>query len=103
MTRAEPEPSPARASSPKTWLAIARRVAVGTFDHRLSGLAAEVAFFALFALPPTLLALGGAIGFVGDAVGPDVTARARSAVGEPVFDARGPEGVRRAHVRQAAP
>ncbi len=78
MTRAEPEPSPARASSPKTWLAIARRVAVGTFDHRLSGLAAEVAFFALFALPPTLLALGGAIGFVGDAVGPDVTARARS-------------------------
>jgi membrane protein len=78
MTRAHAEPSPARAWSPRTWLAIAKRVVKGVLAHRLEGLAAEVAFFALFALPPTLLALGGAIGFVGDAVGPDVTARARA-------------------------
>jgi membrane protein len=42
---------------------------------RVLGLAAEIAFFALFALPPTLLALLGAAGYVGDALGPDVTRR----------------------------
>jgi len=46
-------------------------------DHRINGLAAEVAFFALFSLPPMLLALFGAVGFVGDAVGPDVVERVR--------------------------
>jgi len=50
----------------------------GLWDHRVSGLAAEVAFFSLFALPPALLALFSAIGFVGHAVGPDVTARVKA-------------------------
>jgi membrane protein len=41
-------------------------------DDRVLGLASEVAFYALCALPPTLLAILGAAGFVGDALGPDV-------------------------------
>jgi membrane protein len=44
-------------------------------DDRVLGLAAEIAFFALLALPPTLLAILGAAGYVGDALGPDVTQR----------------------------
>jgi membrane protein len=42
-------------------------------DDRVLGLSAEVAFYALCALPPTLLAILGAAGFIGDALGPDVT------------------------------
>lgn len=77
MPAASDPPKPAKLASGATWLGIGKHVFHGTFDHRLSGLAAEIAYFALFALPPMLLALGGAIGFVGDAVGPDVTARAK--------------------------
>lgn len=40
---------------------------------RVLGLSAEVAFFALFSLPPTLLALFGAAGYIGDSLGPGVT------------------------------
>jgi membrane protein len=49
----------------------------GVREHRVSGLAAEVAFFALFALPPSLLALFSAAGFVARALGPDVMAKVR--------------------------
>jgi len=40
---------------------------------RVLGLSAEVAFFALFSLPPTLLAFFGAAGYIGDSLGPGVT------------------------------
>lgn len=51
---------------------LARTTTFSVLDHRTSGLAAEVAFFSLFALPPALLALFGAIGFVGRILGEDV-------------------------------
>lgn len=61
-------------------LSIGRHIYDGVQDHRVSGLAAEVAFFALFALPPSLLALFSAAGFVARALGPDVMARVRSEI-----------------------
>jgi membrane protein len=42
------------------------------FRHRTSGLAAEAAFFALLSLPPLVLGLVGAVGYVGGYVGADV-------------------------------
>lgn len=62
----------------RTYGAVARHVFRGSLDHRINGLAAEVAFFALFALPPSLLALFSAIGFVSDYVGPEATSRVRA-------------------------
>ncbi|MFP3914188.1 MAG: YihY/virulence factor BrkB family protein [Actinomycetota bacterium] len=40
------------------------RTAVDTFDDRVPGLAAEMAFFAVLSLPPLLLAVLGSVGFV---------------------------------------
>jgi membrane protein len=68
---------PARWYSPSAWWRIVKRVVRGALDHRIDGLAAEVAFFALFSLPPTFLALFSAIGYVSDYVGPEATARIR--------------------------
>ncbi len=56
----------------KLWVLVVRTVRDAR-DDRVLELAAEVAFFAVFALPPTLLALLGAAGFVGDALGPGIT------------------------------
>lgn len=60
--------------------AVVMHVYDGVSDHRVDGLAAEVAFFSLFALPPALLALFGAIGFVGRALGPEVVTSVRSSL-----------------------
>ncbi|MDN5764628.1 MAG: YihY/virulence factor BrkB family protein [Humibacillus sp.] len=40
-------------------------------DYRVTGLAAEAAFFMLLSLPPLVLGLFGAVGFVGSLLGPD--------------------------------
>jgi membrane protein len=52
-----------------------RRLAGGTFSicmrHRVTGLAAEIGFFALLSLPPLVLSLLGALGYFDDIVGPD--------------------------------
>jgi membrane protein len=77
MAGADESSEPPRVRDLRTWTALGRRVVRGSMDHRINGLAAEVAFFALFSLPPTLLALFGAIGFVGDALDPDVAERVR--------------------------
>ncbi len=61
-----------------TYRAIVLHIYRGAFDHRINGLAAEVAFFALFSLPPSLLALFSAIGFVSESVGPEATNRVRA-------------------------
>lgn len=63
-----------------TWRELALRAWHGADRHRVVGLAAEVAFFALFSFPPMLLAAFAAVGFVGGALGPDVTADVRSEV-----------------------
>ncbi len=65
-------PAPARSILARMWSGIGK--------HRVTGLAAEVAFFALFALPPSLLAFFSAVGFVGRALGPDVIARVRQEI-----------------------
>lgn len=54
-------------------------------EARIVGLGAEVAFFWLLALPPTLLAVFGSIGYIADLVGPDATRRIR----DQVLDAAG--------------
>ena len=44
---------------------------VGTcFRYRVTGLAAEAAFFALLSLPPLLFGLAGSIGYVFDSISP---------------------------------
>lgn len=43
---------------------------------RVLGLSAEVAFFGLFAFPPTLLTMLGALGWIGEVIGSDIAARA---------------------------
>ena len=75
MTKAS---APPRLTDAGTYRKIVGHVFRGALDHRINGLAAEVAFFALFALPPSLLALFSAIGFVSDAVGPEATSRVRA-------------------------
>lgn len=42
-----------------------------SLDYRVTGLAAEAAFFMLLSLPPLVLGLFGAVGFVGGLLGPD--------------------------------
>ncbi len=69
--------APYKLTEMRTYSAIVRHVVKGALDHRVNGLAAEVAFFALFALPPSLLALFAAIGFVSEYVGPEATGRVR--------------------------
>lgn len=69
---------PSEASSPWTPRG-ARDLAVSTVKEipadRIPGLAAEVAFFALLSLPPTLLAVFGALGPIARAIGPRATTR----------------------------
>jgi membrane protein len=63
-----------------TWRELLARAWQGTHRHRSIGLAAEVAFFALFSFPPMLLSAFAAVGFVGGALGPDVTSDVRAEV-----------------------
>ena len=56
---------------------------VGTcYRNRVTGLAAEAAFFALLSLPPLIFALAGSIGFVAESFSDARTAEIRSAVVE---------------------
>lgn len=52
---------------------LAARTLRDSRDDRILGVAAEVAFFALLAIPPTLLILAGSAGYVGDLLGPGVS------------------------------
>ena len=51
-----------------------------TQAHGVVGRAAEVGFFSLLALPPTLLAVLGGIGYMAGALGPEATNRIRERV-----------------------
>jgi membrane protein len=48
--------------------------------YRVTGLAAEAAFFAVVSVPPLIFALAGAIGYVTDRFSPDQVADVRSAI-----------------------
>ncbi|HEY8199912.1 MAG TPA: YihY/virulence factor BrkB family protein [Actinomycetota bacterium] len=54
---------------------LALATARGAAGDRVSRLAAEVAFYALLALPPTMLAVLGSIGYIADAFGPGIVLR----------------------------
>jgi membrane protein len=70
-SRSVPHPAPGVASRDAGYrhaLGITWRVVVGTvrssFNYRVTGLAAEAAFFAILSLPPLIFALAGAVGYV---------------------------------------
>ncbi len=63
-----------------SWRAYLRELAAEWRDDRVTGLAAEIAFFAVLGLFPALLALAGALGSLDVIAGDDVAARAEKAV-----------------------
>jgi len=65
------------------WATLGIRTLKDSFDDRVPKLAAEVAFFALLAMPPALLAVLGSVGFLAGALGPEIT----SAVEEQILAA----------------
>lgn len=60
-------------------------------DDRITGLAAEVAFFAVLSLFPLLVALAAAVGSIEAVAGADAAARARDAIVEALQEALGGE------------
>ncbi|HEX6425647.1 MAG TPA: YihY/virulence factor BrkB family protein [Acidimicrobiales bacterium] len=64
----------------KAAVEVVRRIALEWREDRVSGLAAEVAFFALLSLFPTLLAVTAALGSIEAVAGRDVAARAEAEV-----------------------
>ena len=59
---------------------VTRALGKETADDRVTGLAAEVAFFAILGIFPGLLALGGALGFAEAVLGRDVADRAQRVI-----------------------
>ena len=72
---------------------LARRTAQDSVEDRVAGLAAEVAFFALLAIPPLLLVLLGSLGFVAEAVGPEVASQWRDSIVNGASNVLSPETV----------
>jgi membrane protein len=77
----------AAAAPERRWavrVATARDLAFSTVSiclrYRVTGLAAEVGFFALLSLPPLVLGLVGSLGYFADVLGPDVVAQARQQI-----------------------
>lgn len=73
MAAPDDDDAPPTLRAMRTWWDIVVRVYNGVSKHRTTGLAAEVAFFALFSLPPAFLSFFGALGFLGNALGADFT------------------------------
>lgn len=71
-------PAPPAASGLRRVRWLAAETARGAHEDRVSRLAAEVAFFSLVALPPTMLAVLGSIGYVAGAFGPDLAGRVQA-------------------------
>lgn len=64
-------------SWPHAAIALARRTIRDARDDRIVGVAAQVAFFALLAIPPLLLVLAGTAGYIDSLFGPHVADGAR--------------------------
>jgi membrane protein len=66
-----------------SWTAV-RRLVVETVDiclrYRVTGLAAEAAFFAVLSLPPLIFGLAGSVGYVAGAFGPTTITQLRDQV-----------------------
>ena len=63
------------------------------FRNRVTGLAAEAAFFALLSLPPLLFAMAGSIGYVFDSVSPAQVEQVRQSIIDVASRALTPETV----------
>jgi len=80
-SRPAPEPSRWAVVRDTAWRLIVSTV--GTcYRNRVTGLAAEAAFFALLSLPPLIFALAGSIGYVFESLSDARTAEIRAAVVE---------------------
>ncbi|WP_242886185.1 YihY/virulence factor BrkB family protein [Actinomadura litoris] len=66
-----------RTAARTAWL-LARGTAVAAFRYRVTGLAAEAAFFALLSLPPLVIGLIGTMGHFRGALGADTVADVRA-------------------------
>jgi membrane protein len=67
----------------RTWTVIWRLIVTtvsSCLRYRVTGLAAEGAFFAIVSVPPLIFALAGAIGYVSDQFSPTVVEQVRQAV-----------------------
>ncbi|WP_231333602.1 YihY/virulence factor BrkB family protein [Actinomadura graeca] len=67
----------ARTAARTVWTLV-RGTAVAAFRHRVTGLAAEAAFFALLSLPPLVIGLIGTMGHFRGALGAETVAEIRS-------------------------
>lgn len=67
------------ASRPSELWGITREVVAECREDRVTGLAAEIAFFAVLGFFPGVLAVGAALGFLGVVLGPDQADRMRDA------------------------
>lgn len=63
-------------------------------EDRISGLAAEIAFFLLLGIPPALLIVAGGAGYIGDLLGPDVRESLRSGLVDGLGTFLSPETMR---------
>ncbi|HUR75880.1 MAG TPA: YihY/virulence factor BrkB family protein [Sporichthya sp.] len=75
-------PAASRPRRPSAAFANLRRLARTTFSiclrHRVTGLAAEIGFFAILSLPPLVLGLVGTLGYFADVIGPDTVESVRA-------------------------
>lgn len=74
-----------------------RRVVGGTFSiclrHRVTGLAAEIGFFAILSLPPLVLGLVGTLGYFADVIGPETVNEVRARIIELAYKALSDQAV----------
>jgi membrane protein len=93
-TESVPTPPPTRlvAARDTAWRLVVSTV--GTcFRNRVTGLAAEAAFFALLSLPPLLFGLAGSIGYVFDSISPAQVEQVRRSILEVCSRALTPQTV----------
>lgn len=77
-------PAAPRPRRPKATLRDLRRLVRTTISiclrFRVTGLAAEIGFFAILSLPPLVLGLVGTLGYFADIIGPDTVEQVRSSI-----------------------
>ncbi|MBK5222990.1 MAG: YihY/virulence factor BrkB family protein [Acidimicrobiia bacterium] len=74
-------------------LDVARRFWVDAMEDRVTGLAAEIAFYATLSVFPAILAIAAMLGFVGSLVGEDAAATAQNAITDAMGQALGPGAI----------
>lgn len=79
QARPAPEPPTPDRRGGLLWRLLRQTVAI-CFRYRVTGLAAEAAFFALLSMPPFILGLVGTLGYFTDVVGAENVTRVREAI-----------------------